>query len=75
MLLLRVLSWQTDDSFHDINIEKQPGEEMMVKVHFAELTQLSAEQPSSNPFDLIPTENQLVYPLRKGLFYYNTEFL
>ena len=44
-----------DDSFHDISIEKQPGEEMMVKVHFAELTQLSAEQPSSNPFDLIPT--------------------
>ena len=55
MLLLRVLSWLTDDSFHDINIEKQPGEEMMVKVHFAELTQLSAEQPSSDPFDLIPT--------------------
>ena len=49
MLLLRVLSWLTDDSFHDINIEKQPGEEMMVKVHFAELTQLSAEQPSSYP--------------------------
>ena len=55
MLLLRVLWWLTDDTFNEINIEKQPGEEMMVKVHFAELTQLSAEQPSSNPFDLILT--------------------
>ena len=38
---------------HDLNIELQLGEEMMVKVHFAELTQLSAQQLSSNPFDLI----------------------
>ena len=57
----RVLSWLTDDS-SPWNIGKQSGEEMMVKVHFVELTQPSARQPSSNPSDLIPPYNQLVYP-------------
>ena len=34
----RVLSWLTDDSFHDLNIEKQSGEEMVVRIYFAEMT-------------------------------------
>ena len=42
-------------NFHDLNIEKQLSEEMMVKVHFVELAQPLAQQPSSNPFDLIPS--------------------
>ena len=49
-------------AFHDFNYEKQPSEEMMVKVHFAELTQSTAEQPSSNPFDFKLPRNQLIYP-------------
>ena len=62
-------------AFHDFNYEKQPSEEMMVKVHFAELTQSTAQQPSSNPFDFKPPWNQLVYPQRKELFQHNPEFL
>ena len=40
-------------AFHDLTIEKQLCEEIKMKVHFAELTQPSAQQQSSNPFDLI----------------------
>ena len=53
----RVLSWLTDDS-SPWNIGKQSGEEMTV--HFAELTQPTAWQPSSNPS--VPPYNQLVDP-------------
>ena len=49
-------------AFHDLNIEKQSGEEMVVRIYFAEMTSPLAQQPSSNPFDLRPPKNQLVYP-------------
>ena len=59
-----MLSWLTD-AFHDLTIEKQLCEEIMMKVHFAELTQPSAQQQSSNPFDLNITIESVVLPTEK----------
>ena len=39
-------------AFHDFNYEKQPSEEMMVKVHFAELTQSTAQHQAAIPLIL-----------------------